>query len=418
MARRGVLAEIQHQIRASQRASAQAQRAAVREHQASIRRAEQARKTAERAAVQAQRASEADRKRLEREAKAAHVAAKQAEVDELISALGSTYEDIDGLLGATLDVDDYVDLDELRRTVEHPPFDRAELEVSIPPPAAIPDPPEPQFQPPEQPKGLLGRKKKLALAEAEARQAHETALSQWRAEVASLPARREHLANDHRKAESERIVALETERVRYGRECAEREAEVARHNAEIDTLIANLGYGAVDAVEEYVSIVLANSAYPDHFDVDHQFQFDPATAELRLRVLIPGPGEIPAIKTYKYVKASDEITTTALSQKATKDRYLGAVQQVALRSLHEVFEADRRGLIKTISLELGTETIDPATGNDTYIPFVAVGAERETFMTFDLSAVEPAATLTHLGAAMSKNPLGLVPADTSGIRSL
>ncbi|GBE22657.1 hypothetical protein BMS3Bbin01_02033 [bacterium BMS3Bbin01] len=236
--------------------------------------------------------------------------------------------------------------------------------------------------------------------------------------MAGLPARREQLANEHRKAESERIVDLEAERARYERECSEREAEVARHNAEIDTLIANLGYGAVDAVEQYVSIVLSNSVYPDHFNVNHEFQFEPTTAELSLHVLIPGPSEVPEIKTYKYVKASDEITTTAQSQKATKDRYLGAVQQVALRSLHEVFEADRRGLIKAISLELGTETIDPATGNNTYIPFVAVAAERETFMTFDLSAVEPAATLTHLGAAMSKNPLGLVPADTSGIRSL
>jgi restriction system protein len=413
-----MLAEIQHQIRASQRATEQAQRAAAREHQAAIRKAEQARNAAQRAAAQAQRAAEADRKRLEREAKAAHVAAKQAEVDELNSALNGTYEEIDGLLDATLDVDDYVDLDELRRTVEHPPFDRPDLEAGIPPPAAIPDPPEPQYRRPEQPRGLLGRKKKLAQAEADAREAHEAALTEWRAEVADLPARREQLVDEHRKAESERIVALEAERARYERECSEREAEVARHNAEIDTLIANLGYGTVDAIEQYISIVLSNSVYPEHFSVDHEFEFDPSTAELRLQVLIPGPSTVPAIKTYKYVKASDEITTTALSQKAAKDRYLGAVQQVALRSLHEVFEADRRGLIKTISLELGTETIDPATGNNAYVPFVAVAAERETFMTFDLSAVEPAATLTHLGAAMSKNPLDLVAADTSGIRSL
>ncbi|HDH24684.1 MAG TPA: hypothetical protein ENH00_00620 [Actinobacteria bacterium] len=99
MARRGVLAEIQHQIRASQRAAAQAQTAAEREHQAAIRKAEQARKAAEHATAQAQRAAEADRKLLEREAKTAHVAAKLAEVDELNSALASTYEEIDGLMG-------------------------------------------------------------------------------------------------------------------------------------------------------------------------------------------------------------------------------------------------------------------------------------------------------------------------------
>jgi restriction system protein len=99
-----------------------------------------------------------------------------------------------------------------------------------------------------------------------------------------------------------------------------------------------------------------------------------------------------------------------------KDRYSEAVHQVALRSLHEVFEADRRGLVRSISLEVGTETIDPATGTETHIPFVAVAAEREAFTGFDLRSVVPAATLKYLGAAVSKNPFGLAAADVSGIR--
>src|SRR5665811_1864317 len=141
-----------------------------------------------------------------------------------------------------------------------------------------------------------------------------------------------------------------------------------------DKLIADLGYGVVDAVQEYVSIVLSNSVYPDDFLVEHDFEFDAATAELRLRVLVPGPDRLSTTSAYKYTKSSDEITAASLSQKACKDRYASAVHQVALRSMHEVFEADRRGLIKTISLEVGTETIDPATGREGYIPFVAACA--------------------------------------------
>jgi restriction system protein len=219
-----------------------------------------------------------------------------------------------------------------------------------------------------------------------------------------------------REQVAERQRALEKERARYAQECAAREAEVTEHNAKIDELIANLGYGAVDAVQEYVSIVLANSVYPEEFEVEHDAVFEPATAELRLRALVPGPDKVPAVKAYKYTKASDEITETALSQKACKDRYAGAVHQVAVRSLHEIFQADRRGLIKTVSLEVGTEKVDPATGKQIYVPFVAVAAEREAFLEFDLSAVVPAATLDLLGAAVSKNPFGLVPANTAGIR--
>ena len=137
---------------------------------------------------------------------------------------------------------------------------------------------------------------------------------------------------------------------------------------------------------------------------------------MRLRVLVPAPDKVPSTNAYKYAKSADEITSTSLSQKACKDRYAGAVHQVALRSLHEVFEADRHGHIKTISLEVGTETIDPATGKETYVLFVATGAERDAFLELDLANVVPAATLGHLGASVSKNPFGLVAADGSGVR--
>lgn len=123
------------------------------------------------------------------------------------------------------------------------------------------------------------------------------------------------------------------------------------------------------------------------------------------------------VKEYKYVKAKDEISSTALPVKAQKDRYAGAVTQVALRTLHEIFEADRGGKIYSIALMVGTEALSPATGLRETVPLVLVAADRQTFTRFDLSNVVPQATLEHLGAAVSKSPFDLVPADTSrGVR--
>lgn len=409
--RRGFLAEMQHQARLAE----QRQRAAAREQMAASRRAEQAWKADQRASLALQRASEADRKRLEKEAFEAHVAARQAEVEQLNAELAATYDQVDSLLESTLDVDDYVDLGSLRRTVEHPPFDRR-LETPIQAPMELPDPPYPVFQPPAAPTGLFGRKKKLEEAHAQAEAALADARASWEHEMEQLRGERRRQAAQHAADEQARHQRLAAARVRYQGECAAREAETAQHNASLDQLITDLSYGAVDAVQEYVGIVLANSVYPEGFTVEHEAQFDPGTAELALRVLIPGPDLIPTIKSYKYVKASDEITSVALSQKDSKDRYAGIVHQVALRTLHEIFEADRRGLIQSISLEVGTQTINPATGKETYIPFAAVGAPRDAFSEIDLSAVVPSATLEHLGAAVSKNPLGLVPANGSGVR--
>jgi restriction system protein len=418
MARKSGFAQIQRAIKTAAREAERSANARAREHQAAIRRAEQARRAEERAAAQVTRAADAERKRMEKEAKAAHVEAMQAEVDARNAALEDLYDEIDGLLAATLDVDDFVDLESLRDVAEHPPF-ASEHEHPLPPPERLVPPPEPVLNAPPAPSGLssLFGKKKHAEAVAAAEAAHAYAVTAWQVDVQALPAKQAELDAHHSKAEGERVRLLAEERVKYDAECSDRDAEVAERNAELDQLIANLGYGTTEAVEEYVSIVLANAVYPESFPVESEFSFDPATAELSLRALVPGPDKVSNVKDYKYVKASDEITSTTLSQKAQKDRYNDAVQQVALRLLHEVFEADRRGIMKSISLELGTETIDPATGKHVYVPFVAAAAERDTFLAFDLSAVVPAATLGHLGAAVSKNPLGLVPADTRGIRS-
>lgn len=418
MARRGFFAEIERQSRLAAQQRERAHRAAVREHTAAVRHAEQAQRAAERARAQASRATDAERKRLDKEAREAHIAAMEAEAAERNAVLAEIYDDIDSLLEATLAVDDYVDLETLRTPAEHPPFSRPDLERPLPRPASIPDPPEPDFEPPPPPGGLGGLfgKKKHAEAVAGAEAAHESALDRWRIELDDVARRREVAAAQYAKAEIDRVDELEKERARYAAACAAREAEAVERHKELDELIANLGYGAVDAVQEYVSIVLSHSVYPEHFPVAHKFKFDPATAELQLRALLPEPDKVPEVKAYKYTKASDSITASALPQREVKERYAQAVHAAALRSIHEVFEADRRGLIRTISLQVGTGTIDKATGKQIYVPFVAVAAERDAFLELELSAVVPRATLIHLGAAVSKDPYNLVPADTSGIR--
>jgi hypothetical protein len=418
MARRGFFAELQHQSRVAARERERAEREAVRRHCAAVRQTERANMAWERAQVRLAKATDAERKRLEIEAREAHVAAMEAEVIERNGALEQTYEEIDSLLASTLEVDDYVDLNSLRVEVTHPPFDRTDLERPLRQPSHVLIPNEPVLALPEPPSGLASffGKKKHAEAVENAQRAHERALAEWRAACRNVLARHQEAEEVHARDEARRLEALRSERERYARECAARESEAVARNRRLDELIANLGYGTADAVQEYVSIVLSSSVYPHHFRVAREFEFDPSTAELSLRVLVPGPGEIPAIKSYKYAKATDEITSTSLSQRGCRDRYSGAVHQVALRSFHEVFESDRRGLIKTISLEVGTDTIDPATGQRTYVPFVIAAAERESFLAFQLSAVVPALTLGRVGAAVSKNPYGLVAAERSGVR--
>lgn len=420
MAKRGFFAEMSHQKQVAARQREQANKAAARQHAAAVRQAEAAQRQAEQARARAAKASAAHQKQAEAEAKRLYLEARAAEVEALNTQLAETYDELDTLLASTLDVDDHVDLEALRVHAEHPPFGFPELEVPIPPPPPVQPPPEPQWVEPAAPTGLsgaLGGKKRheqtrLALW-AQFQEQHQA----WQAHAAQVPTLQLQQMQGYQVAEAQRQEQLAAARRDYENGYAERDAVAAQSNVALDELIAGLEIGAASAVNEYISIVLGNSAYPEVFPVEHDFDFDPEFKELTLRVSVPGPDDLPKIKAYNYTKSSEEITSTDLPAKALKDRYSSVLHQVALRTLHEVFEADRRRCVETISLTVSTTGVDAATGLPTTTPLVAVATDRATFEPIDLSLVVPAATLEHLGALVSKNPYGLVAIDTSkGVR--
>jgi restriction system protein len=434
--RRGFLAELQYQAKqaerrrrqqtaAAQRANAAAQRESdriQRAHLAAQREHERARRAYESAQTAALRASVANRKAAEKEAARLSVEARLAEVEELNTNLAAQYEDLDSLLTSTLDEDNHVDLAALKVTaVDHPPFEPGELAVEI---AAVPAPQlyyAPVWREPERSftvGAAIAGKRRHEKNVAEARAVFEATYAAWA-----------HVDQDTRAAHSRSLVYRDQmEKVRqrklaevqaaYRSECEARIAQAEGRNAELDKLINGLAFDVESAIDEYVGIILANSVYPEAFPVDHDHAFTLQGRELTLTVSVPEPSSIPAVKEHKYAKATDEITTTALPVRERKGRYADAVWQVALRTLHEVFDGERAGKIHSVALTVAVETINAATGLPISIPLVIVAADREAFKKFDLSNVVPKATLEHLGAALSKSPFDLTPADASrGVRA-
>ena len=419
--RRGFFAELQHQNQLAARRNDQMARANYQAQVKARRQAEESQKRAQRANDQFARATVAEQKAAEREARRIQDEAMQAEVEWKNSELAQVYEEIDTMLGATLDIDDYVDLEALRAVAGHPPFDRTDLESPIPQPLPIPAPAKPTIVEPEPAptglSGLLGGKKRYAELVAQAEAELAQALSTWDAEMAALPELQAAQDQKYQQADRQRLAQLDEARQAHQARCAEQDADAIDANRKLDELISGLNYNVDSAIQEYVGIVLGNSVYPESFPVEHEFEFDAPSQELVLSVKVPSPGEVPSAKQFKYVKASNEVTPTPLPKKDQKDRYANAVGQVALRTMHEIFEADRAGRIQTITLTVGTEGIDPGTGLSRRTPLVAVAADRVSFMTFDLSNIVPLATLQHMNAVVSRNPFELVPIETpKGVR--
>jgi restriction system protein len=421
MARRGFFAEMNYQAQQAEKRRQQQAAAAFRAQAAAQRDAERAQASAARAAAAFSRASVAGQKEAQKLAERMHVEARTSEAAALNADLTRVYQEIDGLLQSTLEVDDHVDLEALKiKTVEHPPFDAAQLTTPTPAMPQLVYPPEPVYQEPAAPTGLsstFGGKKRHQEAIAQTQAAHQAAHRSWHEHCTRMHAAYMAESERRRQAEQDRVHKLRAAQATYQEQCRQREADAEARNQELTKFINDLAFDVESAIQDYIGVVLSNSVYPDSFPVSYDYKFEIGSRELTLSVTVPEPTGIPTIKEHRYVKAKDEIVPTALPIKERKERYANAVWQVALRTLHEIFEADRAAKIRSVALTVGTTHIAPATGRPENVPLAVVAADRDTFTTFDLANVVPHASLTHLGAALSKSPIDLTPADTSaGVR--
>lgn len=417
---RGLFAELQYQAAQAEKRQRQQTAAAHRALVAAKKEAEQKARAAERAAAAAAKASAKEQARFLKEAGLLYVAARLTEIASLNADLASTLEEIDGILATALTVDSHVDLEALKvTTVLHPPFEPGALGVPTPAIADPVHPAEPVYQEPPVPGALFGAKKKHAQAIAQAQAAHEQALQRWRQRVSTIRTAHASALDQRKRAEDARLAKLAAARAVHGEECRQRSADAEERNRRLTSLINDLAFDVESAIREYVGIVLSNSAYPDAFPVTHDYEFDLSSRELRLTATVPEPSAIPSVKEYKYAPRKDEISSTKLPATVQKDRYASAVFQTAVRTLHDVFGADRQGKIHSVALTVGVDRISPATGLPETIPLVIVAADRTTFRKFRLAQEEvvPQKTLEHLGATLSPSPFALKPADTShGIR--
>ena len=364
------MAQYQRELERQARAQQRAEIAAVRE-------AERARKAYERAQVLEKK----ERKRL-------YLESRTAEVEAMNAQLQARNEELERLLIATLETDDYLDFETLKVEPEIPPFQPGALAVST-------DPPRIEMFMPPSPSGFAklvpGAKGKHEQAVAAARRAFES-------ESAA-----------HAEKERQREQALMEARAAYDADVEKIKERAAVQNREIDEFRARFDAAEPDAVGEYFSLVLDASSYPDGFARKYRMAFVPESRQLVVEFELPALSVVPVVKQYRYVKARDAIEDSPRPATQVKAAYSSVVAQTTIRTLHELFEADRGGKLETIVFNGYVDTIDPATGKPASPHLVTVRASRDVFTQLDLRNVEPLACLKGLNASVSKSPSELLP---------
>ncbi len=374
MARRG---GILHAIAQSQREAERLQKAQLREQAQAVRAYEQAQKAYERATV----ADQKEKARLYAESRAAQATMQTEEVERFVAALGS-------LLADTLAVDDFFDLDSLKQQPAIAPFDPGQLAVAEPPP----DPASYAVAP-------LSALQKLVPG-AKAKHAQQNAEAQQRLDAD----RAAHAAH-----EAERQAKLTELRQEYDQVIAQIQSRTAAQHADIEELKHAYAAGRPDVVATYSSLVIETSLYPEGFPQKARVAYVPESKQLVVEYDLPPFEIVPAAVGYKYAKAKDEITETPRPAAQRKTLYASAIAQVTLRTLHELFEADRARHIETLILNGYVDSIDRATGQPARTCVVTVRTSRDTFAQINLAQVDPAACLKALNASVSKSPAELAP---------
>lgn len=354
-----------------------AQNDPARMQAAAARAAERERKERQRV-VEAQ---EKERKRRYVEVRMAGVAAGNARLDRQV-------HELETLLATALGTDAWVDFEFLKRPMAVEPFDPGALGAVEPLPNREYFMPAPLY-------GLQrfmpGAKDRHGAALAEGERRYEEAVRE---------------RDDRETSRRERIKELKT--AYDARVAAALEARRQQH-AEIDDLRVSFEAGDPEAVVRYFDIVLKGSSCPESFTRRFRLAYVPESRQLVIEFELSPVTVVPAIKAYNYVKSRDEVTETARPAAQVKSLYGGVIAQSALRTLYEVFQADRIGHIESVVFNGLLDTVDRSTGRPIRPCLVTVRTTKHAFNELDLSNVEPAACLKHLGANVSRSPMELLP---------
>ena len=375
----GIITAIAKDAARRQRLAAQADARAVKE---------QAR--AEREIARHARDDARAQKESAREAKQRAIDDQIAKATEDNNALALRLEELANLLDHTLSVNDCIAFESLRMPTEYPAFAPPDDLIR---PIVAPD--KSDYQPRvSEPKGLArlipGAQRRYAEEQFEAERRFQAAMS------------------NHEATESKRRARFVELQDEYN--CSKQTSceKAKQRNAEVDELASAYEKGDPTAIATYSSMVLERSDYPDEFPQQFRLAYVPESKQLVVEYELPEPGIVPLVQEYRWIKSTGVIEEKPRKLAEIKILYQDIVAAVALRTIHEVFEADQGGHVEVVAFNGFVQTVDPATGKDVKPCLISLNVTKTRFMDIDLGRIEKRICLKNLGAQLSPSPNEMV----------
>lgn len=308
------------------------------------------------------------------EEKQKHLADQSLEVKRLNDELLKREAELRGILAHALEVDAGISFDSLRTRDEFPA-----LVLPSDVTAQAGQPKKARVREPDFIERLVpGYQEKFARAVQGAEEQYQIELRQHEERESEQASRLNQLTRDH---EARRQAHL---------------SETEKHNRAIRNFEAAYQAGESLAIEHYSRMVLDRSRYPPGFLKEFKLVYDRTTREMFIEYGLPGMSVTPTVAQFKYVKGKDRIDGKPKSGAQIKAFYFEICASVALRTMHELLEADRAGYVQQVAFRGLVAAVDRATGLNVHTCVVEVRAARSEFEALNLRSIDPVACVKRL----------------------
>jgi len=333
-----------------------------------------------------QRAYLKDVKEAEREEKRLYHERRLDEAATLTAEAREAVEELEGILGYALLVNDKIDFDSLRIRKAFDDFKpAAQLSSAEPEPVAA-EYLRKAVLPTGWQKMMPGAARRRERSLQAAQKAYEQASAQWK------------------QRDDDRRRALAAAEQAHNAAASIFELKKANRNSEVDEFQEAYAAGDPQAIISYCSMVLERSQYPDGFSTEFSLAYSKDSQLLILEYALPNVDIIPSVLEYRYVRTRDEIVGKPRKPAELKTNYQDVIAAIALRTLHELFEADHHDHVAAICFNGYLHTVNPATGQDIRPHLISVRTTREKFLEVDLARIDKRVCLKNLGAQVSRSP--------------
>ena len=312
-----------------------------------------------------------------KEATQKHQANQKAFAKERTREARAALETLERTLEHTLSIDDAVDWEQLKDTSPFPePRPRKPIAPTYP---KEPSPDEEAFQPDI---GFLDRliSSRRQSKEVLAANLYHRAHAVWLQETSRLKELQDKALENHAATDASwrerRTAFLEKQR---------------DSNATIDRQRERCEARESDAIEEYCDLVLSRSLYPAWMPQEFEVRYLAESSTLLVSYSLPSVEAIPRLREVTYVQSRDEFTEKILSDAQLRKLYDSLVYQISLRTVHELFEADRFSALGSAVFNGYVTSVDRRTGLESTNCILSLQTTREKFLEINLSQVDPKA---------------------------